>query len=71
LGGTFEHGALDIDSAPYGVYDTNKFEKHAVAGGLHDAAAMFGDLRVDQFLSMGLELSQRAFFIGAYQPAIV
>ena len=55
---------------PYGVHHTNKFDKHAVPGGLHDATAMFGDLGIDQFLPMRLELAQRAFVVIAYQPAI-
>jgi hypothetical protein len=31
---------------------------------------MFGDLGIDEFLTVGLELAQRAFLIGAHQPAI-
>jgi hypothetical protein len=31
---------------------------------------MFGDLRVDQFLTMGLELAQRAFLVDAHEPAV-
>jgi hypothetical protein len=31
---------------------------------------MFGDLGVDQFLAMRLELAQRAFLIDAHQPAV-
>ena len=31
---------------------------------------MLGDLGIDQFLAMRLELAKRAFLVGAHQPAI-
>ena len=31
---------------------------------------MFGDLGIDEFLTVGLKLAQRAFLVGAHQPAI-
>ena len=31
---------------------------------------MLGDLGIDQFLAMRLQLSKRAFFVDAHQPAV-
>jgi hypothetical protein len=64
------HIALDIDGAAHGVDDADELHQHTVARGLDDAAAVLGDLGVDEFLTMGLELAQRAFLVDAHQPAI-
>ena len=32
--------------------------------------AVLGDLGIDQFLAVRLELAQRAFFVSAHQPAV-
>jgi len=44
--------------------------KEAVAGVLNDAAPVLGDLRIDQFLEVGLEPLVGAFLIGAHQTRI-
>jgi hypothetical protein len=47
-----------------------KFHKHAIAGGLDDAATMRGDLQVDQLAAMRLELLVCPFLVCAHQPRI-
>ena len=63
-------GLLHLDGAAHGVDDASEFYQHAVAGGLDDAAAVFGDLRVDQLTAQGLEARERAFLVGAHEPAV-
>jgi hypothetical protein len=46
---------LDIHRAAYGVDDTGKLNKDAVAGRLNDASAVFRDLRIDDCASVSLE----------------
>jgi hypothetical protein len=58
-----EHGALDLGSAAHRVDDTAELHQQSVAGGLDDAAAMFGDLRVDEFPAMRLQPRKRALFV--------
>ena len=65
-----DHTALDVDGAAYGVDHADEFHQHPVAGGLDDSATVLGDLGIDQFLAMRLELAQRAFLVNAHQPAI-
>ena len=56
--------ALDrIDRAP-------ELDQRAVPGELDDAAAVFRDQGLDEFLAMGLEARVRARFVRAHQPAI-
>src|SRR4029077_17444908 len=40
------HLALDVDGAPNRIDDAGELDEQAVAGGLDDAAAMFGDFRL-------------------------
>jgi hypothetical protein len=47
IGVAFNHAALNVDGATHRVDDTSKLDEHAVAGGLDNAAAVLGDLRVD------------------------
>ena len=65
-----DHAALNVDGAAHGIDHADEFHQHPVAGRLDDPAAMFGDLGIDQFLAMRLELAQRAFLIDAHQPAV-
>src|SRR5262249_33647777 len=60
----------NLYSTPEGVHHARELHEHAVPGGLHDAAAVFGDLRVDESAAAGLELSKRPLFVGAHQAAI-
>ena len=42
------HPALHRDGAAHRIDDAGEFDQQAVAGGLDDAAAVLGDVRVDQ-----------------------
>jgi hypothetical protein len=64
------HAALNFDGASRCFDGTGKFDQHTVAGGLDDAAAMFGDCGVDKRCSESLQLRQRAFLVGTNQAAI-
>jgi hypothetical protein len=46
---------LDFDGTLHGLDDAGELDQRAVAHQLDDAAAMRGDLGVDQFLSVGHE----------------
>ena len=70
IGIAFGHAALDFDGAAHSIDDADEFHQHAVAGGLDDAAPVLGDLGIDQFLAMRLELAKRAFLVDAHQPAV-
>src|SRR5258705_10716563 len=58
------HAALNFDGASRCIDGTGKFDQQTVAGGLDDAAAMFGDCGVDKRSSESLQLRQRAFLVG-------
>jgi len=47
-----------------------KFHQHAVAGSLHDATAVFPDLRIDELAAMRLETLERPFLVRSHQPRI-
>jgi hypothetical protein len=65
-----EHAALHLGGTAHRIDDARKFGQHAVASGLDDAAAMLGDLRIDQLPAVRLEAFERAFFVGAHQARI-
>jgi hypothetical protein len=48
------HAALNVDGAAHGIDHADKLHQHSVAGRLNNAAAMLGDLGVDQFLTVRL-----------------
>jgi hypothetical protein len=60
------HALLDGDGAGDGLNDAREFDQDAVAGGLDDAALVFGYLRVDQLASMGSEPRQSAGLVLAH-----
>jgi hypothetical protein len=66
----FRHAMLDFGRAADGIDRTGEFDQHAVAGGLDDAPAMFGDGRIDDRFADGLEPDQRTFLAGPHQAAI-
>ena len=70
IGVAFGHTALNVDGAAHGIDHADEFHQHPVAGRLDDPAPVLGDLGIDEFLAMGLELAQRAFLVGAHQLAI-
>ena len=64
------HLALHLDRAAHRVDDAGELDQQAVAGGLDDAAAMLGDLGVDQFAAERLQRRERAFLVRAHQPRV-
>ena len=64
------HRALHLDRAAHRVHRAAELDQHAVAGGFDDAAAIFGDLGIDQRLAEGFQAGQRALLVDAHQPAI-
>src|SRR6516165_3258835 len=64
---TVDHPALDLDRTSHRTQNTRKFREHAVAGILDDAAAMLGDLRINQLEEMRLQPFVSAFLIGTHQ----
>src|SRR5262249_49092200 len=65
-----EHAALDFGGTAHRIHDVAEFDQHAVAGGLDDTAAIFGDLRVDEVTAVRLQPAERALFIFSLQPRI-
>jgi hypothetical protein len=57
------HCLLHRDRAAHRIDDARKFDQHAVAGGLDDAAVVFGDFRIDEFPAQCLEAFERAFLV--------
>ena len=69
-GVTLGHATLDVDRTTDGVDHAHEFHEHSIARRFDDSAAMFGDLRINEFFTVRLELAQCAFLIGAHKPAI-
>ncbi len=53
-----------------GVDSTGKLKQQAVAGGIGDAASMFGNQRIDELISMSAQRSQGAFLVLTDQARI-
>ena len=64
------HRLLHLGRAAQSVHHAGEFDEQSVAGGLDQPAAMCGDLGVDQFAAVRLQPCQRAFLVGAHQPAV-
>jgi hypothetical protein len=62
--------ALQLDSAAHRVDGAGELDQEPVAGGLHDAAAMLGDLGVRHLAAKRRHCRVRAFFILAHQPGV-
>ena len=54
VGVALGHPALHLDGAAHRIDDAGELDQQAVAGGLDDAAAVLGDLRIDQLAAMRL-----------------
>jgi hypothetical protein len=50
--------------------DAGELHQQAVAHDLDDAAAMLGDLGVDERLAMGLEIGQRSRLVDPHEPRV-
>jgi|SRR5271163_754145 len=66
---SLRHRLLHLDRAAHRIDDAGKFDQQAVAGGLDDAAAMFGDFRIDELMAQRLEAFERAFLVPAPSAA--
>jgi hypothetical protein len=59
-----------LDHASHGTRNTRKFHEHTVADVLDDPAAVFLDLRIDQFPEIRLQAFVRALLVGPHQPRV-
>src|SRR6185436_9008814 len=66
----FGHTALNLDGAARRIDRAAEFDQDAIAGPLDDAAAVLGDLGLQEFAAMGVQSLQRAFLVGSHQPAV-
>jgi len=64
------HAPLPVGRAAQGVDDAGKLDEEPVPGGLDDAAAMLGDLRVDQLGPERFQAVEGAFLVGPDQARI-
>jgi hypothetical protein len=64
------HPLLHFDRAAHRIDDAGKFHQHAVAGGLDNAAAVLGDLRIEELAAQRFEAFVRAFLVRPHQPRI-
>src|SRR4051812_29942486 len=64
------HCALYRERAAHRVDDARKFDKQSIAGGLDDAAAMLGDLRITQFAPDCPQGGERALFVSPHEPRV-
>ncbi len=70
LGVARDHAALQVDRAAHRIDDALELHQNAVVGGLDDAPAVLRDLGIDQLPPVRLHLAERAFLVGAHQPAV-
>ena len=66
----FGHLPLHGNRAGDGLDHARELDQNAVAGGLNDAAAVLGDLGIDQCGAMRLEPREGVFLVGAHEPAV-
>jgi hypothetical protein len=64
------HAALDFHRATHGLHHAGELYKHAVASGLDNAAAMRGDLRIEERLPTPLQVGKRTLLVAAHQTAV-
>src|SRR5262249_5700513 len=61
---------LRLDGAPQCVDDASELDQHAVAGGLDDAAVVYGNFKVDHLAPERLQAAERPFLVGSDQARI-
>jgi len=64
------HRALNLDRAAHRIDDARKLNQEPIAGGLDDATAMFGDLRVAELAADRPQCGESSFLVGLHQPRI-
>jgi hypothetical protein len=64
------HLALHLHGAAQRGRRARKFDQHAVAGRTHDAAAVLGDLRIDQLRADLPQPGMRAGLVALHEPRI-
>ena len=69
-GVALDHAGLHLDGAAHRVDHAAELDDRAVAGALDDAAVMRGDGGIDQIAPQSPEPRQRAFLVGAGEPAV-
>ena len=67
---TADHRALDLNSASHGIDNARELGQQAVAGVLHNPAAVLPDLRINQLAEMCLQAFVRTLLVGAHKPRI-
>ncbi len=61
---------LDFGSTLHRLDDTFELHQQTVAGGAHDAALVFSDIRIDDLGAKGLERRASPGFIGRDEPRV-
>jgi hypothetical protein len=64
------HAALNFNGAPHRVHHAHELHQHTVAGGLHDLAAVFPDLWINERPPVRPELRECAVLIRAHKTAV-
>src|SRR6185369_13483434 len=64
------HGTLHVDHAAHGIYNAGVFEQQAIACSLDDPATVFGDFRINQLSSVGLQSGQGGAVVAAHEQGI-
>jgi hypothetical protein len=70
IGVAFRHASLDIDGAAYGINHANELHQNSITGRLDDATAMLGELRINQFFAVKLEIAKGPLFVRPHQTAV-
>ena len=70
IGVTQSKSFLDGHATLHRGHDAGKFQQYAVAGGLHDPAAMFRDQRITMFGPKCVQTLQRAGFIQTHEARV-
>jgi hypothetical protein len=64
------HATLHVDRAAHRIDYAEKFQQQAIARGLDDPAAVFGDLRINQLPPVGLQSRQGRAVVAAHMQGI-